>query len=92
MNLEIGSGLISKGLYPACICRHGSRMMCRASLEELQPNGESAWVVWEKLRETAPLTQCITNYVSMDIMANGLLAAGCSPAMVGDACLMITCT
>jgi hydroxyethylthiazole kinase len=29
-----------------------------------------------------PLTQCITNYVSMDIMANVLLAAKCSPAMV----------
>lgn len=28
-----------------------------------------------------PLVQCITNYVSMDIMANVLLAAGLSPAM-----------
>ena len=29
-----------------------------------------------------PLVHCITNYVSMDIMANVLLAAGMSPAMV----------
>ena len=29
-----------------------------------------------------PLVHCITNYVSMDIMANILLAAGMSPAMV----------
>lgn len=44
--------------------------------------GESAWLMWTKLRQSAPLVQCITNYVSMDLMANGLLAAGCSPAMV----------
>ncbi|WP_319528895.1 hydroxyethylthiazole kinase [uncultured Cohaesibacter sp.] len=35
-----------------------------------------------KMRETAPLIQNITNYVSMNIMANVLLAAGASPAMV----------
>lgn len=28
-----------------------------------------------------PLVQCITNFVSMDLMANVLLAAGASPAM-----------
>ena len=33
-----------------------------------------------------PLVQCITNFVSMDIMANSLLSAGASPAMV---CLFI---
>ncbi|MGH3423158.1 MAG: hydroxyethylthiazole kinase [Nocardioidaceae bacterium] len=37
------------------------------------------------LTERAPLVQCITNYVSMDIAANVLNAAGASPAMVHDA-------
>jgi len=43
----------------------------------------------EKLQEIvravkakAPLVQCLTNFVSMDFMANGLLALGASPAMV----------
>ena len=35
-----------------------------------------------KVVEASPLVQCITNYVSMDIMANTLLAIGASPAMV----------
>jgi len=34
------------------------------------------------MRETAPLVHNITNYVAMNIMANVLLAAGASPAMV----------
>ena len=34
------------------------------------------------MRNTAPLVQNIANYVSMNVMANILLAAGCSPAMV----------
>ena len=34
------------------------------------------------MRETAPLVQNITNYVAMNVMANVLLAAGASPAMV----------
>ncbi|MDN5854563.1 MAG: hydroxyethylthiazole kinase [Actinomycetia bacterium] len=36
------------------------------------------------VREHAPLVQCITNYVSMDLAANVLNAAGASPAMVHD--------
>ncbi|MCU0908884.1 MAG: hydroxyethylthiazole kinase [Rhodobacteraceae bacterium] len=36
----------------------------------------------ERMRATAPLVHCITNYVAMNIMANVLLAAGASPAMV----------
>ena len=39
------------------------------------------WHALEELRSRCPLVQCITNYVSMDIMANVLLAAGASPAM-----------
>jgi hydroxyethylthiazole kinase len=35
-----------------------------------------------QMRATAPLVQCITNYVAMNITANVMLAAGASPAMV----------
>lgn len=35
-----------------------------------------------QLRESAPLVQLITNYVSMNIAANALIAVGASPAMV----------
>ena len=34
------------------------------------------------VRAARPLVQSITNYVSMDIAANALLALGASPAMV----------
>jgi len=34
------------------------------------------------MRDAAPLVQNITNYVSMNVMANVMLAAGASPAMV----------
>jgi hydroxyethylthiazole kinase len=37
------------------------------------------------VRVRSPLVQCITNYVSMDIVANVLNAVGASPAMVHDA-------
>jgi hydroxyethylthiazole kinase len=36
------------------------------------------------LRETRPLVQCLTNIVSANFMANVLLAAGASPAMVDN--------
>ena len=39
----------------------------------------------ETMRRTAPLVQNITNYVAMNVMANVMLAAGASPAMVHDA-------
>lgn len=41
--------------------------------------------IYRTLREQRPLVQCTTNYVSMDIAANLLNAAGASPAMVHDA-------
>lgn len=40
------------------------------------------WGALERLRATAPLVHCITNYVAMDVAANALLAIGASPAMV----------
>ena len=39
----------------------------------------------QTMRDSAPLVQNITNYVAMNVMANALLAAGASPAMVHDA-------
>ncbi|XP_072974459.1 hydroxyethylthiazole kinase [Typha angustifolia] len=41
-----------------------------------------AWELLSMVRHRAPLVQCITNLVSMDLAANVLLAAGASPAMV----------
>lgn len=38
----------------------------------------------ESMRRAVPLCHCITNYVSMDIMANTLLAIGASPIMVDE--------
>lgn len=38
--------------------------------------------ILQKVRDQTPLVQCITNYVSMDVAANALLAVGASPAMV----------
>ena len=38
--------------------------------------------IFERMRTTNPLVQCITNYVAMNYAANVLLAAGASPAMV----------
>lgn len=44
--------------------------------------GPLAWAHLSAVRRRSPLVQCITNFVSMDLMANALLAAGASPAMV----------
>ncbi|XP_031484352.1 hydroxyethylthiazole kinase [Nymphaea colorata] len=44
--------------------------------------GVKAWGFLSRVRDSFPLVQCITNFVSMDLMANTLLAAGASPAMV----------
>ncbi|WP_370614972.1 hydroxyethylthiazole kinase [Mumia sp. Pv 4-285] len=46
---------------------------------------QTAVHVHDQLRSRGPLVQVITNYVSMDIAANLLNAAGASPAMVHDA-------
>lgn len=44
--------------------------------------GLSAWAHLSAVRAQSPLIQCITNYVSMDLVANTLLSAGASPAML----------
>lgn len=40
------------------------------------------WATLTAVRREAPLVHSITNYVAMDVTANGLLAVGASPAMV----------
>ncbi|MEZ5935561.1 MAG: hydroxyethylthiazole kinase [Alphaproteobacteria bacterium] len=40
------------------------------------------WSCLQAIRRGTPLIQNITNFVSMDMVANGLLALGASPAMV----------
>lgn len=49
---------------------------------EAKVTSAAVWDLWQQMRSAQPLVQCITNYVSMDLMANTLLAAGASPAMV----------
>ncbi|GAA0174994.1 hypothetical protein LIER_28261 [Lithospermum erythrorhizon] len=44
--------------------------------------GSQAWRQLSRVRSSSPLIQCITNYVSMDLMANVLLSSGASPAMI----------
>ncbi|EXB73722.1 Hydroxyethylthiazole kinase [Morus notabilis] len=43
---------------------------------------QRAWSLLSAVRRQSPLVQCITNFVSMDLMANTLLSAGASPAML----------
>lgn len=38
--------------------------------------------IWDKVRSEKPLVHCITNYVTVQDVANILLASGASPAMV----------
>ena len=45
-------------------------------------NAETAADLLAAMRRNRPLVHNITNYVAMDITANGLLAVGASPAMV----------
>lgn len=47
-----------------------------------KPNGEQVAEALGRLKRARPLVQNITNFVSMDIAANALLAVGASPAMV----------
>ena len=43
---------------------------------------QDVWKCVAATKEQNPLIQCITNLVSMDLMANVLLAGGANPAMV----------
>ncbi|RNE49124.1 hydroxyethylthiazole kinase [Corynebacterium alimapuense] len=50
-------------------------------MEDSLPSTSPYLTAIDLLRETAPLVQCLTNSVVMEITANVLLAAGASPAM-----------
>ncbi|CAO2831938.1 unnamed protein product [Amaranthus hypochondriacus] len=51
--------------------------------EQIHPKwSNTSWDFLSNVRQKSPLIQCITNYVSMDLAANTLLAAGASPAML----------
>ncbi|KNA15271.1 hypothetical protein SOVF_099450 [Spinacia oleracea] len=50
--------------------------------ETPQKWSQISWEFLSKVRQNSPLIHCITNYVSMDLAANTLLAAGASPAML----------
>ena len=45
-------------------------------------DGDAIWSKLQAVRERRPLIHCITNFVSMEVTANALLALGASPAMV----------
>lgn len=49
--------------------------------ESVKCSATDCWQAFKRLQSEYPLVQCITNYVSMDFMANTLLAIGASPAM-----------
>jgi hydroxyethylthiazole kinase len=42
----------------------------------------ASWASLQAIRQRAPLVHNITNFVSMEVAANCLLALGASPAMV----------
>ncbi|KAJ9516239.1 hypothetical protein QJQ45_001150 [Haematococcus lacustris] len=66
------------GAVRACL------MACATPMQpesELETTASSALGLYKRVVKSRPLIQCITNFVSMDIMANVLLAAGASPAM-----------
>ncbi len=48
----------------------------------MSPWRDRSGTIWQSCAAQRPLVQNITNFVSMDIAANALLAAGASPAMV----------
>lgn len=45
-------------------------------------HASDTWASFAAVRQASPLVHSITNYVSMDVTANALLALGASPAMV----------
>ena len=56
-------------------------MMIKKNLDSDTLAAEAARLL-TALRESCPLVQAVTNYVSMDVAANALLAIGASPALV----------
>lgn len=61
------------------MCDPRARRPCMSSVKiaHVDPTGTML-----RIRERTPLVHCVTNFVSMDLVANVLLAAGASPACV----------
>ncbi|KAL8479781.1 hypothetical protein ACS0TY_026641 [Phlomoides rotata] len=53
--------------------------------ESTESWARKAWAHFDSVRRASPLIQCITNFISMDLVANVLLSAGASPAMLHSA-------
>ena len=58
--------------------------MSTAAPARFMPSLDSIIAAHAELRSARPLVQCLTNVVSANFMANVLLAAGASPAMVDN--------
>ncbi|CAN4095888.1 unnamed protein product [Withania somnifera] len=52
------------------------------TIEPQNPWPKQAWTHYQLVRQNSPLIQFITNFVSMDFVANILSSAGASPAMI----------
>jgi len=74
---------------PACTKSSSTavRTLCTAMGSQVSP--QVVEDAMKRLAQQKPLIQCITNFVSMDLMANVLLAAGASPAMVSPPSLEV---
>eukprot|EP00301_Raphidiophrys_heterophryoidea_P000329 c10162_g1_i3.p1 GENE.c10162_g1_i3~~c10162_g1_i3.p1 ORF type:complete len:137 (+),score=29.66 c10162_g1_i3:175-585(+) len=55
--------------------------MVHPEIERKTPDwvSNTMWHSLNRIRETKPLIQCVTNFVSTDIIASGLLSLNCSP-------------
>lgn len=61
---------------------HDQVQQPKTVIESSESWARQAWTHLDSVRQASPLIQCITNFVSMDLVANVLLSAGASPAMI----------
>ena len=76
---HVGSAFRQNELAHSTQHLSGAKVSCKMA-GKLDPHAVEEAMM--QLAKQKPLIQCITNFVSMDLMANVLLAAGASPAMV----------
>jgi hydroxyethylthiazole kinase/thiamine-phosphate diphosphorylase len=72
----------AKARYLLDLQQRGSRDKSAMKTFDIESGREPLALALQGVRTHRPLVHCMTNYVSMDICANLLLAASCSPAMV----------
>jgi len=73
-NVEVSESKVNENRFCNTKC-HGAGIQSPVNLED-------AWINLKRIRIVNPVVQCITNYVSMEFMANVLLAYGASPVMI----------